>query len=316
MKIISHKDIMDLAVSPRTCYEWVEYMLAHKNEALLPAKISIKDKDGIFCNVMPCILPMPDRRKVGGTKIVTRYPQRNPALDSKIILFDADSGECKAILDGNWITAMRTGAVTAHSVLLLAVKGFTEVSMMGLGNAARAALLVLASMLPERKLHIKLLRYKGQEQLFAERFCEFDNLRFSYVDTAESLVRESQVVISAATYLPQNVCEDSCFEKGVLLAPIHTLGFTNCDLFFDKVFADDRSHVCGFKYFDKFRSFAEVSDVLCGKAKGRENNDERIIAYNIGIAMHDLFFAANLFALSGRKGQTVDFCEPTDKFWI
>ena len=71
-------------------------------------------------------------------------------------------------------------------------------------------------------------------------------------------------MISGATYLPNDVCADEYFDEGVLVQPIHTLGFTNCDMFFDKVFADDLGHVHHFKNFEKFRQFAEVCDVVNG----------------------------------------------------
>lgn len=318
MKIVSFEDIRNLQVSPKLCYEWVDDMLRAKDDVLLPAKISMKPMDGVFCNVMPCIIASPGKEKVGGVKVVTRYPERNPSLDSKLLLFNADSGEFLALIDANWITAMRTGAVAAHSIMLLAKKDFSTIGMLGLGNTARATILVLASMLPERELNIKLLKYKGQEEIFAERFQDFPNLKFQYVDTNKELVRGSDVVISAATYLPENVCDDDCFEEGVLVVPIHTLGFTNCDLFFDKVFADDYGHVHHFKYFDKFKYFSEVSDVINGKKVGRENDKERILAYNIGVSMHDINYAMHIYEMLKDNQQltSIDLQDPTDKFWI
>lgn len=318
MKIISFEDIRNLQVSPSLCYEWVEEMLKSKEDVLLPAKISMKPTDGVFCNVMPCIISSAERTDVGGVKVVTRYPDRNPSLDGKLLLFNAESGEFLALMDANWITAMRTGAVAAHSIKLLAKKDFSTIGIMGLGNTARAALLVLASIMPEREFQIKLLKYKGQEELFVERFAEYPNLKFQFADTNEQLVRGSHVVISAATYLPENVCADECFEEGVLVVPIHTLGFTNCDLFFDKVFADDYGHVCHFKYFDKFKKFAEVSDIINGKVPGRENDKERILAYNIGISMHDINYANHIYEMlkDSKELKEIDLEDPTDKFWI
>ena len=73
-------------------------------------------------------------------KLITRYPERKPSLDSEILLYDLNTGENIALLDGNWITAMRTGAVAAHSVKLLAIESFKEIGIIGLGNTARAAL--------------------------------------------------------------------------------------------------------------------------------------------------------------------------------
>lgn len=315
MKAISFEDIRNLKIAPQTCFEWASEMIANKNKVLLPPKISIKPRDGVFCNVMPCIL---DQETYGGVKTVTRYPDREPSLDSKLLLFDAKNGEFLALMDANWITAMRTGAVAAHSIMLLAKSKFSVMGILGLGNTARATLLVLASIMPEREFHIKLLKYKGQEALFMERFAQYSNLHFTCVDDMEMLVKGTDVVISAATYVPEDLCADACFEPGVLVVPIHTLGFTNCDLFFDKVFADDRGHVKHFKNFDKFKYFAEVSDVVNRKSAGRENDEERIIAYNIGVSMHDINFAAHIYQLLQGSPDLIDIDlqDPEEKFWI
>ena len=312
MKLITFDTIANAGISPVQCYEWTSQMIADKNSTVLPPKISMKAFDGMFCNVMPSLVG-----QAGGVKVVTRYPERVPSLDSFLVLFDVNTGENLALMDANWITAMRTGAVAAHSVVHLAKSNFQTIGMVGLGNTARAALLVLASLLPEKQLDIKLLRYKDQADDFIARFRDFPNLRFAVVDTPQQLVKGSHVIISAATYMPENLCGDECYEEGVLVVPIHTLGFTNCDLFFDKVFADDYGHVKHFRYFDKFRSFAEVCDVVNGKAAGRENDQERILAYNIGLSIHDICYAAHIYEmLKDADLPRIDLAAPTEKFWI
>jgi ornithine cyclodeaminase/alanine dehydrogenase-like protein (mu-crystallin family) len=97
--------------------------------------------------------------------------------------------------------------------------------------------------------------------------------------------------------------------------PVHTRGFQNCDLFFDKVFADDTGHVKSFQYFDRFKQFAEVSDVLCGASGGRENNEERILVYNIGLAIHDIYFAHKIEAMLPKTAQTV-LTGALEKLWV
>lgn len=255
---------------------------------------------------------------VGGVKVVTRYPERKPSLDSKLILMNAQTGEFLAVMDANWITAMRTGAVAAHSILLFAKKQFYRVGMIGLGNTARATLLVLAQMLDGRNLDIKLLKYKGQEILFAQRFASYPNLHFSYVDQYSDVVRGSEVVISCATYFDSDICADEDFDEGVLVVPVHTRGFSNCDLFFDRVYADDYGHVHHFKNFDKFRSFAEVCDVVNGTAMGRTSDQERILAYNIGVSMHDTNYAAHIYQMICSRDDLmeIDMKDPTEKFCI
>ncbi|MBD5445549.1 MAG: ornithine cyclodeaminase [Lachnospiraceae bacterium] len=317
MKIITFEDIKKMNISPILCYQWVSDMIQSKSTVILPPKISMKPTEGVFCNVMPCIIRNTAEISWGGVKIVTRYPDRQPSLDSRLLLMNADNGEILALMDANWITAMRTGAVAAHSILLFAKDNFFKIGMLGLGNTARATLLVLAEMIPDRELHIKLMRHKGQEILFAERFASYKQLHFEYVDSNEVLVRGSDVVISAATFLSEDLCSDDCFSEGVLVVPIHTRGFTNCDLFFDKIYADDYGHVCHFKNFKEFKQFAEVSDVVNGTAEGRTNDKERILAYNIGVSMHDINYAANIYQmLENSRLMEVDLQTPKDKFWI
>lgn len=321
MKVITFQDIASLRLSPSLCYDWVASMIENKRKALLPPKISLQPSPGVFCNVMPCMIPAKTGKIWGGVKLVTRYPNHTPSLESRILLMDAESGEFLVLMDGTWITAMRTGAVAAHSVMLFAKRDFATVGMMGLGNVARSALLSLLSQVPDRELHIKLLKYKGQEESFAERFREYKNLRFSAVESPREMAIGSDVILSGATYLHEDVCGDDCFEEGVLVQPIHTRGFTSCDLFFDKVFADDLGHVRHFKNFEKFKSFSEVCDVVTGTKPGRESDSERILVYNIGISVHDIFFAASIWRLMEERGTLaslpeIDMMEPTEKFWV
>ena len=75
--------------------------------------------------------------------------------------------------------------------------------------------------------------------------------------------------------------DTSLFKPGVLLVPVHTRGFQNCDTIFDKVFADDTAHVQGFKYFNQFKKFGEIGDVLTCSIRGRESDDERILSLSL-----------------------------------
>lgn len=313
MKLITHQDILSLSITPEEAYEWAEYVIENKDKAILPTKISIKpeNREGTFCNVMPCYMD-----EFGGVKMVTRYPDRVPALDSQILLLDTQTGVTKAVVDANMITALRTGAVCVHSLLQFALADFSVIGMMGLGNVARAVMIVLLHKVRDRKLTVKLLRYDDEHILFAERFKDYENVEFVYADSVSEVVEDSDVVISAVTYADRELCEDKYFKPGVVVIPVHTLGFTNCDLFFDKVFADDRNHVEHFRYFDKFRSFAEVSDVVKGKAPGRESPSERILVYNIGIALHDIYFAGRIYNKLGENAKDMEFKAPDKRFWF
>ena len=317
MKLITFDEIAKLNIPVKTYYDWTVEMIRNKANSILPPKISLKPYDGVFCNVMPSFIPN-SNSDYEGVKVVTRYPDRIPALDSKLLLLNAKTGDFLALMDADWITAMRTGAVAAHTIMLLAKKNYKTIGMMGLGNVARAVLYTLLELNPNREYFIKLYKFQDDEKLFYERFKEYKNVKWQFVDTYDEVVRGSDVIISCVTYAPNDFCSDDAFDEGVLVVPVHTLGFTNCDFFFDKVFADDTGHVCHFKNFDKFRCFAEVSDVINGKKPGREHDKERILAYNIGISLHDINFAAHIYEMLKDKSgiAEIEMKTPSEKYWI
>lgn len=293
MRFISNDDIKNLNLSNAIFYDWVEQALISKKEALLPAKISLKPEHEVFYNTMPCIIKS---EKVAGVKVVNRYPQNTPSLTSHMMIYDLDNGSLKAIFEADYITTMRTGAVAAHSINTFAKKGYSTLACIGLGNVVKATIMVLAEKFSNKNFIIKLFKYKDQHTKLSSEL-PYKNIKYVYVDNIEELVKGSDVVISGITYTDNDIASPDLFDNGALLVPIHTRGFMQCDLVFDKVFADDLDHVKGFKYFDNFKYFSEVSDVLIGQNKGRENDNERIICYNIGIALHDVYFANRILNL-------------------
>lgn len=312
MRFIDFDAIQRLKISSATCLEWVESALRMKYDCCLPSKISMKINSDVFFNTMPSYLPACGRF---GVKVVSRFPERKPSLLSDILLYDSNSGEALALMDGSWITAMRTGAVAALSIKYLKASFAKEYAFLGLGNTARATLLCLLSVLDE-PLHIRLLAYKGQELLFMERFKEFPNLTFSVYEDADSLITGADVVVSCVTVAHDLFASDACYKPGVLVVPVHTRGFQNCDLFFDKVYADDTNHVCEFKYFSQFKQFDEFANVLLQKNLGRTSDEERILAYNIGIALHDIYFASEIYDKVKDSFPDIASSMTNEKFWV
>jgi len=159
MKVLTHADIEGLNIAPEKCFDWVADALLHKEEVMLPPKISLVPEDDVFFNVMPCLFP---GQKFGGVKVITRQLDRQPALNSMIMLYDYNTLTPVAIMDGNWITAMRTGAVAVHAISTLARKDFRTVGFMGAGNTGRAAIKVLMAKYAGRPMLLKVLKYKDQ----------------------------------------------------------------------------------------------------------------------------------------------------------
>lgn len=296
MEIITDKQIQSLDISPSICVNWIKESFDIKAYAQLPAKVSVHPRNNDFITTMPCLLPQ--EYGVFGVKVVSRISGKHPALDSKLMLFNSSSGELLALMDANWITAMRTGAVATLAINTLAVKDCMEYSFVGLGSTAYATLRCLLETNSHRMLHIRLMRYKNQAEKCIEYFSHYPNVAFSIVDTIEDLVYKSRVIVSCITDANGLLIQDTeLFTPGCLVVPVHTRGFQNCDTVFDKVFADDTNHVKGFKHFTQFNSFGELSDVISGKIDGRISDTERILSYNIGLGLHDILYANKIYNL-------------------
>ncbi|WP_300904561.1 ornithine cyclodeaminase [uncultured Alistipes sp.] len=293
MKRITSEAIAALRIDPRQCVGWVREAFLMKGRAQLPPKISLHPQGSDFINTMPCLLPAEYRRF--GCKVVSRIRGQHPALKSEMMLFDSSTGEMVALVNCDWITAMRTGAVAALAIRTLRRSRASVYAFVGLGVIGRATLDCLLASCAGERMHIRLMRYKDQAERIVGEYGGAEGVSFSIADTMEELVRGADVVVSCITDADGLLVDDpALFEPGVLVVPVHTRGFQNCDPVFDKVFADDTDHVRGFRYFDRFRRFGELGDVLAGTIPGRESDQERILSYNIGIALHDVLFGAKI----------------------
>lgn len=327
MKIISQQQIRALNISPATCVEWIRESFALKQWADLPAKISVHPEDGEFFTSMPCLLPVPSEaqvmrvakfeRRYFGIKEVHRLLHSIPSLGSDMLLYDAYTGELLALLDADWITTMRTGAVAAVSAKALRKSDAKKYGMVGLGNTARATLLCILEQEPERLFSVKLVRYKDQAELFIERFKDYKNVCFEVVDSAEQMANEVDVFISCITNAQGLLVPDEkSFKPGVTVIPVHMRGLQNCDITFDRVFGDDTAHIKGFKYFNHYRDYNEIGEVLAGRDPGRRSDEQRIIDYNYGLALHDVVYAAKIYEILKDNSQDIEIIREDSKFWV
>ena len=294
MKRITNNDIVNLNISPIQCIDWVREAFIMKHDCQLPAKMSVHPTGNDFFTTMPCLLPTSYSRF--GAKVVSRIVGRVPALKSDLMLFNSTTGELLALIDCDWITAMRTGAVAALAIKTLRNSHATEYAFIGLGSTARATLTCLLESCKDEHLNIRLFKYKDQAEKIDSEYSNYSNVTFTIVDNTTDLVKDADVVVSCITDANGLLVEDeSLFKPGVLVVPVHTRGFQNCDTTFDKVFADDTDHVKGFKYFSQFKEFHQIEEVLKGENIGRASDDERILSYNIGLGLHDVLYASRIY---------------------
>lgn len=319
MKIITEKDIRALSISARECVDWIIESFATKSEAQLPAKISCHPAEFDFFTSMPCLLPENKRgNRYFGIKEVHRIEGAIPSLGSDMLLYDAKTGELLALIDCDWITTMRTGAVAAVSAKALRKSNAEVYGFVGLGNTARATMLCVLEQEPQKNFRVKLLKYKNQAELFIERFSSYNNVKFEIVEDINEIARTADVFFSCITSANGLlVSDETLFQPGVTVIPVHMRGLQNCDTTFDRVFGDDTDHVKGFKYFPQYKDYNEIGEVLAGRDKGRKSESQRIIDYNYGLALHDVIFASKIYEMMADANVVnVKLEKENSKFWL
>lgn len=321
MKIITEQAIRALKISPRQCVDWIHESFSLKADSQLPAKISVHPEDYDFFTSMPCLLPKPADANKGyyfGIKEVHRIEGAVPSLGSDMMLYNARNGELLALVDCDWITTMRTGAVAAVSIKALRKTDTRVYGFVGLGNTARATMLCMLESEPEHFFNVKLLRYKNQAELFMERFKDYANVEFEIVDDINELAHTADVFVSCITSANGLLVPDvDCFRPGVTVIPVHMRGLQNCDTVFDRVFGDDTNHVKNFKYFSQYKDYNEIGEVLAGRDPGRKSQTQRIIDYNYGLGLHDVVFASKIYEMLKDAGiSDVAYQKETQKFWV
>jgi alanine dehydrogenase len=124
--------------------------------AAVPDRVAVvlPERDA-FLAAMPGFVPSAG---VLMSKLVTVFPHnsgtRLPTHQALIMVFDADSGEPTALLDGTAITAARTAACSALSARLLAREDASVLAVLGTGTQARSHAEALCRVRPIQDIRV------------------------------------------------------------------------------------------------------------------------------------------------------------------
>lgn len=315
MKVIDFNQICNLNIPLSEMYDWTETVWKEQDSFLLAAKISIWQGESGRYMTMPCVLP---KYNIAGVKFISRNVDDSegiPYRNSNIMLQHLDSHGLYAVMDGTFITTMRTGACAAYNAITFGRKDSKSLGLYGLGLTARTFMLFYADKL-DHDITVKILKYKKQAELFIEEFCCYDHLKFEVCESLNDLLN-SDIIVSCVSFAHSELAPIEVYQKGCTIIPVHTSGFQNCDLEFEKIFVDDIDHVRKYKYFNQFKErMARITDVATGISSGRENNEERILVYNGGIALTDMYWAMKIADKIGENCLDIKMSYPKERFWI
>jgi ornithine cyclodeaminase/alanine dehydrogenase-like protein (mu-crystallin family) len=267
----------------------------------LPPKLGLSPRPGAVLHAMPA--------RAGdavGMKWIASFPENRarglPPTAGIIVLNDATTGIPQAVLDADWITTMRTGAVAAVAARTLARPGAAVAAILGPGRVGAAALQALRLALPG----LRTVRAWAPRAETARRFAGEHHAEAT--TTAEQAVRGADVIVTAAPWPggPPHV------EPG-WLAP----GAFACSLDYDATFTPEAANAFDVRITD------DVAQMDLARAKGsfpnwprfselcmarRKDPDQRILCAALGLAIFDIAVATRILqlALDRRAGREAD----------
>jgi len=310
---LSRREVEELRISMMKVIETVEKAFLEKAEGRteMPPKPGIHPDKDAFIHAMPAHLPS---MRSAGMKWVSGFPQNPnrgiPYITGLLILNDVKTGVPSCVMDCTWVTAKRTGAVTAIAAKHLAREDSKILGVLGCGVQGRSNLEALKEVCKNLE-KVKAYDTKLENlQAYVEEMTSKYRIEVVPTDSPKKAVEHCDVVVTAGPILkhPLPVIEASWFKEG---------GF-GCALDFDsywtpasmhsmdKFCTDDRDQLAYYRGIGYFSSipdvYAELEEVVSGRMPGRVNPQERIMSMNLGLAIADMATATLVYKTAKRRG--------------
>jgi len=302
MLFIDHDEVLRL-LTPEACVNVMRRTLIDLengcSEQYLRTGIRLPNENKL--GIMPAWLSP----EIMGAKIISVYQKNSeiglPSHQGFVILFDAGTGTPLCIVDGDAITQVRTGAVSAVATDLLARQEVSRVAFLGAGVQARSH---LASLLVIRD--IKQVSVYNRTQHHAESFAKWAEesygLPVKIASTAAEAASEADIICTL-TASPTPVLCRSDVKEGTHINAVGacSAGFRELDtaLVRDSRFFGDRTESIMNESGDfliplaegavtKEHFLGELGQLLCEKIKGRTSNSDITVFESLGLAVEDL----------------------------
>ncbi|WP_024620936.1 ornithine cyclodeaminase family protein [Metaclostridioides mangenotii] len=315
MLLLSKKDI-DKVFTMRDSIEGVKEAFKlyseGKSEVPLRGQISVPKHSGTFLS-MPAYVEDLD---IASLKLVNIFPKNidmgKPSAPATVVLMDGTTGEFKSIMDGTYVTQLRTGAASGAAFDLLAKKDCKKGALIGTGGQAAKQ---LEAMIEVRDLEevmvydINFDRTKAFAEIMQEELKSY-NTKITAVKTSDEAVTDADLIITV-TPSEKPVFDGSIVKKGATVScvgsyqpqmqemdPIILTRATK--IYFDSVDAvlSEAGDILipldnGTITKDDFTG--DLGDLILGKITGRENDDEIIVFKTVGIGTQDLITAKHIY---------------------
>jgi alanine dehydrogenase len=302
------------------------YSVHATRKVQMPAKkyLFFKKYNGDL-RIMPCFIKNMDEAGVKCVNVHPDNPLKNnlPTVMGVIELFDPKTGFPISVMDGTWITNMRTGAAAGVGTKYLARKDSTSLGIIGAGKQAFTQIMALKEVMNIEKAKV-FCRTCASRENFAKMANEKFGLNVKAVPTAEEAVKDVDVIV---TVTPANkpVLKTEWISEGT---HINAMGadapgkqeLESGILKKSRIFIDcwEQARHSGEinvpvdeGIITRDNIAAKIGDVIIGKAPGRVSDEDITIFDSTGLAVQDVVTAWKVYekAVETGLGSKINFLD-------
>ena len=309
----SHLDALDLGMSD--IVDILEAVFRHKaaGDTVMPPKMFFYTEGDRFLSAMgSACAPL----GYAGAKWQSGNPENPsrglPYIQGLYVLNEHESGRMAAILDSKWITAKRTAAASALVARHQAREGAAVLALLGCGVQGRAHLEAMAAEVASLAHCRAYDTVPERQRAFVEEMDgKFGGVRVEGAKSAEAAVRGADIVIPGGPITAERRASivSKWIAPGALVVAIDYDSYVTdeCIAAMDIVITDDRGQIEDARAREgKFRGVTRIdadNAEMIAAGKGlREDEGQRILAFNLGIALEDVATAAEALRRARERG--------------
>ncbi len=305
--------LIDLPTSLRVVRE--AFRAAAQGRVVMPAKLYLPVPHGDF-RAMPAFLSRPAACGMKWVNVHPSNPRRGlPSVMAIIVVNDPATGFPLAVMDGLFVTKLRTAAASAVAAQVLARRDSRFIGLIGCGAQAELQVLALAEVLP-----LRVVKVWGHGRQEAARFAarmrrRLERVRFIPMTSIEASVRGVDVVVTL-TPSRRPLVKREWLAPGVHINAVgaDAPGKQELDpriLRDALVVVDDRPQAIHGGELNvpirqgQFRAkdiHGTLGEVLVGRRRGRRHPGELTVFDSTGLASHDVALAQEIVARARRRG--------------
>lgn len=301
-----------------------ELVVEGKCEAPLRTNIQAPKHEGCFL-FMPAYVEEMDTASL---KIINIFPHNIdhgiPSSPAQVLLIDGTTGVVSAVLDGTYVTQLRTGAASGVAFDVLAKKDCRIGALIGTGGQAATQ---LEAMLAARKLEEVRVYDMNPErtQTFAEQMQKelmSYGARIVAAESSDEAIEDADLLITV-TPSSKPVFDGTKVKQGATISCVgayqHHMQEMDPAILprASKIYFDSKDAVLSESgdilipleqgIITEKDFTGDIGQVLKGELIGRENDDEIIVFETVGVATQDLVAAKMIYDRAVKAGVGIEW---------